>query len=322
MTKLLLVLLLCGPAFAQDSQIPVTEVETVDPFADPAAPEPAVSEPVTPAPVVEVAPALEAPPAKPVPDSTSPVLTTEAEMDDDEKRFNPLESHWVSIFGFETLQYSVPYEFTGEKKSFRPGGNELWGGRLGFGGELYLGLGFTTTSRLEGYYVGTLFSRVLNAGPEDEDVEFAYTKRSGSLWGVEATQSLGIVFDFKTKNPILDEWSYLTMEPFVEAGIGRAYAYNRLNYDYNTGSTTNEGYRQRVRDDLWTTKFGGGINFTSSSGYFLYLKATVNSFDVFQRKLRTYTREDQGTGSTVRETLKDVKLDPITTYALGGGYKF
>ncbi len=317
MTKLLLALLVCASAFAQDPQVSVTEVETVDPLAELAAPEPE-----TPAAQVEVAPVSEASPVTPVPHSTSPVLTTETTLDPDDKRFNPRESHWVSIFGFETLKYDVPFEFSGEEKNIRPGSQEMWGGRLGFGGELYLGLGLTTTTRVEGFYVGTLFSRVLNAGPNDEDVEFAYTKRSGSVWGVEATQSIGFIFDFKTKNPIMDEWAYLTMEPFVEAGIGKAYAYNRINYNYDTGPTTNEGYRQRVRDDLTTTKFGGGINFTSSSGYFLYLKAIVNSFDVIERKVQTYIRPDQSTGSTVRITLKDAKIDPITTYALGGGYKF
>ncbi len=319
MTKFLLsiLLLISASSFAQDSQVSVTEGETVDPLADLTVPES-----VTPIPQEESTPVSVAPIETPVPDSTSPVLTTETSLDGDEKPFNPLESHWVSIFGFEYLKYDVPFEFSGEKKSFSPEGQGMWGGRLGFGGELYLGLGLVTTTRIEGFYVGTLFSRVLNAGPNDEDVEFAYTKRNGNVWGVEATQTLGFIFDFKTKNPILDEWSYLTMEPFVEAGIGRAYAYNRINYDYDTGTTTNEGYRQRVRDDLTIVKFGGGINFTSSSGYFLYLKAFVNSFDIIERRIRTYTRPDQETDSLVKEKLKDVNIDPIMTYALGGGYKF
>jgi hypothetical protein len=352
MTKiLLLALTLSSPLYAQDGT-PVAEEVTVDPLAeieetpDPAASAPADTgdEPVaaTPADVAPTGPARGeqattdlAPPAveertpetvaTEVSPATAPAkaaATSERAWDDEERRFNPYESHWLTTFGFETLKYEVPYEFVGEKKNFTPGDQEMWGGRLGIGGELYLGLGLVTTTRLEGFYVGTLFSRVLNAGPQDGDEEFAYTKRTGNVWGVEATQSLGYVFDFKTKNPIMDEWAYLTVEPFVEAGVGKAYAYNRLNYDYDTGTTTNEGYRQRVRDDLTTAKFGGGVNFTASSGYFLYLKATVTTFDVSQRKVQTYTRPDQGAGSTVRETQKDVKLDPITIYALGGGYKF
>jgi len=251
--------------------------------------------------------------------ANTPVLTTEAPAE--EKEFNPRKSHWISSIGFEGMNYDVPAQYNGVEEKFKDYDQELWGGRLGVGGELYLGAGFNATTKVEGFYAGTLFSRVLNAGPQDEAQDFAYIKRTGSIWGIEAVQSIGFLFDFKTKNPFMDEWAYLTVEPFIEAGIGRAWAYNGLAYDYNTGST-NEGYRQRVRDELSNVKFGGGINFTSNFGYFLYIKAYVNNFDILERKTTIYLRPDQGTGTTVTEITKDVKIEPITTYAIGGGYKF
>lgn len=237
--------------------------------------------------------------------------------------FNPRKSHWLSTFGFEAMKYDVPFSFTGSEKSFKPNQQELWGGRVGFGGEIYLGAGINTVSKVEGYYMGTLFSRVLNAGPEDDDIEFAYSKRTGHIYGVDASQSLGFMFDMKTKNPFMDEWSYLTVEPYIEAGIGAAKAYNRVNYSYNTGpANVQERYKSRVNDTLSNARIGAGINFTSSSGYFLFLKATVNRYDITERKSKTYTQPDGFPGNTVESTDKNAKIDPITVYAIGGGYKF
>ena len=257
-----------------------------------------------------------------------PVMSTRAPEED--RKFNPRKSHWLTTFGFETLKYEAPFSFNGAQKNFKPSSQDFWGGRFGLGGEIYLGAGFNTTTKVEAYYVGTLFSRVLNAGPNDEDEEFSYSKRTGQLYGVDVSQSIGFLFNMKTKNPFMDEWTYLTVEPFVEAGIGKAWAYNRVNYNYDTGpynpgpppSGYREGYKASVEDELLNARIGGGINFTSNTGYFLYLKATVNTFDITSRKIKEYTRPNHGTGTTVERADNDVKISAITTYALGGGYKF
>lgn len=251
-------------------------------------------------------------------DAPAPVISTDTPRE--VKKFNPYASHWLMTFGFEGLKYDVPYQFTGVRRNFSPTKQELWGGRMGVGGEIYLGGGFMTATRLEGFYAGTLFTRRDNA-TGDTNVDAAYTKRAGNIWGLEASQSLGLLFNMKTMNPILGEWAYLTVEPYFEVGLGRAWAYNRLAYDYNTNGT-NEGFRQRVEDDLISTKVGGGINFTASTGYFLYLKWMVTTFDIDKRKTTTYTRPDQGVGSTVSQNVKDAKMDPVTIYVIGGGYKF
>jgi hypothetical protein len=251
-----------------------------------------------------------------VSDSDTPVMTTEVVEDHD---FNPRKSHWLTTFGFETLQYPTFYEFEG-KKNFSPGKQELFGGRIGFGGEIYLGAGLMTTSKIEAFYLGTLFSRTLNGGAEDEDVKFAFTKKTGQLFGAEASQSLGFMFDMKTKNPFIDEWAYLTVEPFIEAGIGQAMALNKLNYSYNL-ATTDESYKLRVRDELLNAKLAFGINLTSRSGYYLTLKVTQNRFDLRKREARQLIKENgQGEVSSVPDF--GDKIDMITTYAIGGGYKF
>lgn len=291
-------------------------------------PAPAPHEEETPAsaPVEAQPPAAEFVPAATVEDSKMAADKAEAdERETDEKEFYyERKSRWVTTFGFENTKYPTIFTFEG-RKDFKPDDKELWGGRAGFGGEIYLGAGFVTRSMIEGYYLGTLFSRVLNGGDEAADVEFAFTKQTGQILGGDASQSLGWMFNFRTKNPFMETWSYMTLEPFVEAGIGKAWAYNRLNYSYDTGTTptsAQEQYRLRVRDDLLTARVGAGIQLASRKGFFLTLKATVNRYEVTQRKIQGFSQPN-GAGVTDRSSdPKDVKIDPIVIYHLGGGYKF
>lgn len=322
MNKIFLVLLFIAlPLWAQNEEATpepevtdVAESIQVNEVPVPEVVEEKIAEEPAPTPAPEIV-------AQPITNAETPTVTTEIPAE--EKDFNSRESHWFNVFGFESLKYRTLSDFQGTKKTLTPRDQELWGGRLGFGGEIYLGLGLVTTTKVEGYYVGTLFSQVLNAGPDDVDQEFAFTKNTGQVFGVDATQTLGFMFEMKTKNPFLDEWSYLMVEPYAEFGVGRGWAQSRVNYHYDTGPTgTQEDYRQTIRDDLVNTRVGGGINFTSRSGYFLFLKTYVNRFDVTQRKVWTYKKPNGGAGTATTDELKDVKINPITTFALGGGYKF
>ena len=310
------------PAASAEAATPVPE--EVAPVVAPETVEEPVATPVPEEPIVAAPPVEEfVPPAQTIsPLTAAPELKVEAEIEDT-KKFNPRKSHWVTTFGFENTKYEVlpaPYEFNG-KKDFSKRKQELWGMRLGFGGEIYLGAGFVTRSMVETYYVGTLFSRVLNGGAEDADIKFAYTKVTGQMLGADASQSLGFMFDFKTRNPFMGTMTYLSVEPYVEAGIGKAYAYNRTNYSYVL-TPTNEAFKLRVRDDLLNARIGAGINLTSNQGFFLALKATVNRYEITQRKIDGYTQENGSGRTPISESPKDAKIDPVVIYTLGGGYKF
>lgn len=257
----------------------------------------------------------------PITNADTPV-SSDSDEDDD---FNPRKSHWLTTFGFEGLKYEAPAEFNGELKDIKPYNQEFWGGRIGFGGEIYLGANINISTRIEGFYAGTLFTKMETETSEvSNDVIDISQRKTGNIWGAEAIQTLGLIFDLKTKNPFMDEWTYLTVEPFVEAGIGKAWAYNRLSYEYARSGTTDvsEEYRVRVNDELTNTRFGGGFNFTSRSGFFLYLKAFVNNYLVEKRKVKTYTMPNNGSGTTTTNIPEDVEIGAITTYAIGGGYKF
>ena len=257
--------------------------------------------------------------ATPITNADTPVMTTEVLQE--ERSFNTRESHWVNIFGLETLKYQIPSEFNGEFKTISPIEHELWGGRMGFGREFYLGAGFNTTTKFESYFVGSLFSNQKNLVENNDEVDLAYVKKTGNVWGIDAVQSIGFLFDMKTKNPFLDEWTYLTVEPFIEAGIGIGWACNKLTYNYELNSVSEE-YRTKACDNLMNTRVGGGVNLTSTTGYFLFLKAFANNYDVTKRKTKTYEMPNGGSATGVTSSDTNINIDPVLTYSLGGGYKF
>jgi hypothetical protein len=248
----------------------------------------------------------------------TPVITSEAPQEDD--TYNARKGHWVTTFGFEATEYEMPLNFIGAKESFSDENKQLYGGRLGFGREFHLFWRLKTTTMFEGFYMGTLFEKSINAAPEEVDEEFAYIKRTGHIWGGEASQSLSFLFDLKTKNPLLDEMTYLVVEPFIFAGVGMARAYNRLNYHYDT--TIDEDYRLRVNDDLTIASVGGGISFTSLTGFFLYLKATQYRLDITKRREEGLSKLDGEAAVAIDNVNTNLDSNLITVYAIGGGYKF
>ena len=261
--------------------------------------------------------------AKPIADehlSPAPNQVLEKKVEED-KSFNARKSHWYSTFGFEAMEYDLPFQYSGAKESFKEEKRKLYGGRLGFGGELYLGAGFMTSTRVEGYYMGTLFEKAKTADPGLADDDIATVKNTGQIFGADAVQTLSYLFDLRVKNPFMDSYSNMVIEPFVEAGIGRAQAWNKKDYNYDIPGQTEEEYDQSFKDDLTNVKVGGGINITSSQGFFLYLKATQNRYDINKRTTKGYSYPNGGTPTPVNGNAP-TKLDPIMVYSLGGGYKF
>jgi hypothetical protein len=262
------------------------------------------------------------------PDTATPAVVSE---DKNASGFKARESHWLANFGFEGMKYQTPFSFTGEKKNFKPSSQEVWGGRLGMGGEIYLGKGLMTTSKVEGYFLGTLFSKAKSANPT-YDIQYAKTKNISQVLGLDLSQSLSFLFDMKTKNPFLEQWSYLTWEPFIEAGIGIGQAFNKVDYVYDTSSgggaagtsvAPNEAYRAKVMDSFISKRVSAGLNLISNSGYFLQLKVTTATYDVTNRKQESLTLTNGSTTYVPNKThSNNVNLDAITIYTLGGGYKF
>jgi hypothetical protein len=246
---------------------------------------------------------------------------TDSNIEEDTS-FNPRKSHWVTTFGAENLNYKLPYNYTGLKEQFRPNERPLYGARLSFGREMYLGGSLFITPKVDVFYLGTLFESVKSAASEEPDEDVSGVKDAGSFYGAEAGGQISYMIDFKTKNPFMDEMAELALEFVGEIGVGKAKAYNKKSYFYDT--SIKEKYKAIIEDDMTTSKIGGGVNILSvHSGFFLYLRGFINTLDITQRKIRTKEEVNSGgTSATTKTTLKSVDMDPVMIYMLGGGYKF
>jgi hypothetical protein len=252
----------------------------------------------------------------------APEITSEAESQFSSPDFNPRANHWLASFAFETMRYELPFErFRGEKEKIAPTKRSLWGGRIGFGREFHLGRGIMTATRLEGYYMGTLFEKARTADPE-VSVEIGSVKDVGQILGGDISQSLSYLFDFKAKNPFMEEMTYLFMEPYVEAGIGRARALNQKKYFYDSAGEVTEAFDQTFVDDLTNFRIGVGVRITSLYGYFLDLKTTMNKYDISERRSRGYVHPDGGSRDSLDRNISNADMDPVMVYSIGGGYKF
>jgi hypothetical protein len=252
----------------------------------------------------------------------APEAVSKANVDEDDDSFNHRKANWVGTFGFESTKYTLPFAFQGDKANFKEEERELWGGRLGFGGEFYLGWGFLFGARLDGYYLGTLFEDAKTANPE-YDVDVASEKNNGHMYGGDAIAHFGWMFDFKTKNPFLAEMTYLAIELFAEAGVGRGRAYNRKNYFFNASPATDELYDIIIEDDYTSQIVSGGINILSTStGAFLNLKVSTVALDITERKIRGTSKPNGQAATNLKDTIKNPDTDPITIFTLGGGIKF
>jgi hypothetical protein len=251
-------------------------------------------------------------------DVTTPAITT---RDVTLRDFNPRKSHWLAMFGFEGMKYELPLNFPGDRQGFKPRQQELWGGRLGVGGELYLGAGFMTTTRVEGYFMGTVRMQERTVDPPLGQTGVSTLKQHGQIWGGDVTQSLSYLFDVKIKNPIIETYHPMTLEPFIEVGVGRAKGFNKVNYFYDTGAV-DEAYRHRFEDDILVGRLGGGFNVTSNLGYFLFVRGTWSNFKITDRKESGFTRR---TGQPESPIVADQNFDDtmsMVVYTIGGGYKF
>lgn len=284
-----------------------------------AAPEPEIEETVPEA-TAEAEVKKEEPMA---PKEAAAVVTTDM---DEEKDFNIYESHWTTLISFETTKYPTTFKYNnnaqGKERSkvIDEPDSELFGGRLGFGGEVYIGAGLVTESRIEAYYLGSAFTKNKTANP-DADATISVDKTTGSLYGVDVAQSLGFMFDFKTKNPFMDEMTYLVIQPFIEAGLGYAKAYQRTAFNYDKSNKVDR-YTHSIEDSLVNARVGAGLNMTSRNGYFFYLRGTVNRYEVTDRKQEVSSRIDGEKQNGNEDNLDDKLNNPIIVYAIGGGYKF
>lgn len=301
---------------APDATVAVPAASDDPPVSEPLDLAPAVEE-ATPAIAVEEGPA----PVKSDLQKIGPVGVSADRFDEAERPFNHRKSHWVGTYGFQNSKYVVPLQYTGSKVNFKDEDRELWGGRAGIGYELYLGLGLLLQGRLDGYYLGTVFQQD-KVAKNAAGAKVGSEKDTGQMAGGDAVLHAGWMFDLVTKNPILGEMTYLAVEPFVEASYGRGQAYNRKKYYFNGAQS--DAYRFTMTDYFSSQSVSVGLNVLSTnSGFFLNLKATrmFLTIDNGDRRISSTSTVNSASASSVSRP-NDVRIDPVTIFTLGGGYKF
>lgn len=263
----------------------------------------------------------------PAPNIT-PVPITNPKKEIKEKSFKSDEKHWLFNFGFEGMRYELPWEFRGITRNYKVTKQELYGVRAGFGGELNIGKGLMTATLVDAYFLGTAFTKAKTAEP-DLKVEFASAKKTGQIMGIEASQRLSYLFDYKTENPFMDYMTYLTFEPFIEAGVGAARAYNRVNFIFDateTGSVgtpteRHEAYRHSFEDTLVSSRIGAGFNVISSKGFVFFAKVAQANYLITDRKQSGFRKQNGQNPEKITGSPDDDPFSSIV-YSIGGGYKF
>jgi hypothetical protein len=228
---------------------------------------------------------------------------------------NALKSQWIFSLGAEQSRYYLPWDYTSPSKNFRHKGRTLSGGRFTFGREFSLFAGLIASTKIEGYYLGTLFTKA-ETGGQEAGIDITQTKRTGQLAGADVVLSLGYSFPMSFRDLFIGQMNYLRFEPYVEIGTGRAWAFNKLYYtDIRDGGRE---YEHIFSDVLLNSRLSIGFNLTSLSNYFMYVRATANDFTISERTIDR--RVDGASDPTIKQT--DAKMAPVMIYAVGGGYKF
>jgi hypothetical protein len=272
------------------------------------------------------------PPERKLDITETPSISSVPLEDINKKKFNPLESHWLFGMSIEGSAYPTPFNFQGDKATYQDVGKKkqtqtIFGPRFFWGGEFYLGKGLMTSTRLEGYFQSTIFKDTKTADPLKPTTTIAEDQTVAQLWGGDLVQTLSYVFEVKVKNHLVDEISYLTIEPFIEAGIGTAKAYNYKKYYWDTsGAVSPDGvsefYQDRIKEDLINHRFGAGIQLTSRQGFFFHLRVTQNNYHVSSRSETGYYKTTNAPVVNINNSGITDKVHQIMIYSLGGGFKF
>lgn len=229
------------------------------------------------------------------------------------------ESKWVFDFGANFMAYptNLP-SFEGVHENIKGQENyNLYGLNLGFGRELYLGAGLSTTIKVNGLYSKTL-DRTVGQASEDVDIELANTSSDHMMMSGEASASINYLFETKS----------IGIQPFVEFALGTGQATIQREYEYRGlegGINPNpELYDIRMDEDFNYARSTVGINFISATGLVFYTKASRLGMVVTEREY-TGKIQEAGAKSSTNQNDKKTNLNEsneVMMYSLGMGFMF
>lgn len=191
------------------------------------------------------------------------------------------KSKWVFDFGANYMAYPTTMPaFQGAHKSIKAKDtNNIYGMNLGFGGEIHLGGGFSTTVKVGGFYSKTL-DKTVGQAAKDIDLELANESSDHMVYGGEGSASLNYLFETKSYG----------IQPFIEFGIGTGVASIEQQYDYKgvTGGTNPnpESYDIKMDEGFNYARSTLGLNIISATGILFYTKVSSLGMVVNKRKIK------------------------------------
>lgn len=230
------------------------------------------------------------------------------------------KSKWVFDLGASQINYPTkfPNEFKGAYDTVKKEHDyESYGIQLGFGGELNLGAGISSTLKLGGFYSKNLNSVKAQAS-EDIDLDLASTSLSHVVYGGEASLSLNYLFETKS----------LGIQPFIEFGVGSGVTDIKRTYDYKGLSGSSypdpEYYEMNIDEKFDFSRMSVGVNFISARGLVSYFKASRLAMVVSERK---YEGKIQSATDTDKVPYSDKLTDLTDSFdmlmgSVGLGFRF
>lgn len=228
------------------------------------------------------------------------------------------QSNW--IFTTELSQIELPvnnlaydgvhFDVSGKDENLKSSGVGL-----GFGGELHLFYGLSSTIKIGGLIHKKIDSTVVKAA-KDVDIDLASKSDSTSALALEASISLNYIF----------ETTLINVQPFIEGAKGKGQASYEQNYTFK-GTDLNsiaddELYDVTFDQEFEYTRVAAGINFINKIGMISYLKVSSSQYDLTNRKVSGSVKTTSSSKQKVSDTFVATNIDELMTYSFGVGFLF
>ncbi|MGK0368117.1 MAG: hypothetical protein ACI9QD_001258, partial [Thermoproteota archaeon] len=222
-------------------------------------------------------------------------------------------------FEMTGLQYSPKISFVSKKedvnRALQKENEVLPGINIGYAREMRIGKGFSWSFKLGGFY-NKGWDEQVDIASADLDVAVKNLKKDMSVYGGETMVSLNYQFNAFG----------LTMQPFLQAGFGRALSKTNVSYEYEL-STLIENYKDTIDEDINFAKFGLGLNFISNSGIYSYIALHQHNFEVINRKtdgtaLSSTNVSSPGSATATKTDNAVSEASKYYAFTLGFGYRF
>lgn len=230
------------------------------------------------------------------------------------------KSKWVFDLGANYMAYPTTLPaFKGAHATIDENqDHQIYGINLGFGGEVYLGAGLSSTIKVGGFYSKTMNETVGKAA-KDVDIDLAEKATDHLVSGGEASISLNYLFETKA----------VGIQPFAEFGVGAGTAKIEQRYSYKGlegGTDPNpESYEAKVEEGFSYARTTIGLNVISATGILFFTKVSRLGMVINEREvtgsIQTSAKSSKSDISTGKK--KDLnESNEIFMATLGMGFLF